>query len=100
MGDQVSAMSHIKNAEEERVRFVALAQVHGVLVDADALKDFDAMLAEAKASFGTGDFESAKEYAKDARDILKDAKDFLQMEDMEDGDDRKGDKSMQNDKSR
>ncbi|MEK7538869.1 MAG: DUF5667 domain-containing protein [Patescibacteria group bacterium] len=115
MGDQVSAMSHIKNAEEERMRFVALAQVHGVLVDADALKDFDAMLAEAKASFGTGDFESAKEYAKDARDILKDAKDFLQMEDMEDGDDEdedgddedikseddgKGDKSMQNDKSR
>lgn len=115
MGDQVSAMSHIKNAEEERVRFVTFTQVQGVLADAEVLKDFDAMLAEAKASFGTGDFESAKEYAKDARDILKDAKDFLKMEDMEDGDDEdedgdeaetksedygRDDKSRQNDKSR
>lgn len=114
MGDQVSAMNHIKNAEQERVRFVALMR-QGDPVDVEALKDFDVMLAEAKASFGTADFESAKEYAKDARDILKDAKDFLQMEDGEDGDgddededetdiksedDGRDYKSMQNDKSR
>ena len=48
------------------------------------LSEFDAILAEAKKFFGTGDFESAKEYAKDARDILKDEQDILQMGDFDD----------------
>jgi galactitol-specific phosphotransferase system IIB component len=84
MGDQISSMSHMRNAERDRAQIFDLAKVHGVTINRQVLIDFDVMLSQAKASFGMGDFESAKEYADDARDILKDERDSINMQNLED----------------
>lgn len=85
MGDEQSAASHIKNAEKSRAQLVALAKVRGMGIHAQSLADFDVLLGQAKISFAAGDFEDAKEYANDAREILKDEKESLDMRDY-DGD--------------
>ncbi len=74
MGKQQSAESHIVNAERARVKFVNDMAVLGsatTTTTVNTLASFDAMLASAKAAFAIGDFEVAKDNAKEARDILR-----------------------------
>ncbi len=90
MGNKHSAESHITNAERARVKFVSDITAHGIVTTkatTQVLASFDTMLASAKTAFAKGDFEIAKDNAKEARDILreffKDEKESMEISHIE-----------------
>ncbi len=105
MGKQHSAESHITNAERARVKFVNDMAVLGTATTQDIVKvlaSFDTMLASAKTAFAIGEFEIAKDNAKEARNILReflgDLKDDMDIKELEKDffDDKKSEMRVKN----
>ena len=94
MGDQQSAESHIANAEREYQSLVEHAQAGGLTLDQTAVASYQQLIASAKAAFAAGDFETAKEDAKEAKRALIDVHQSLDTKDTE-GDFFEGDKFFQ-----
>ncbi len=73
LGEEQAAESHIMNAERAHANLLHEATVRGLTLDEDILASFDDMMESAQVAMKDGDFETAKEYAKDAKEILNDA---------------------------
>lgn len=86
MGEQQSAESHITNAKRARIQFVAEVTAQGTATSTatvEALTEFDKLLEQAVTAFGIKDYENAKEYAKEAKHALNDARSEIDIEDIE-----------------
>lgn len=83
MGDQQSAESHIANAEREYQALVEHAKAGGITLDQTAVASYQQLIASAKEAFAAGDFETAKENAKEAKNALLDAHQSLDTKDAE-----------------
>lgn len=86
MGERQSAESQITNAKRARIQFVAESKTQGTLMNtavAKALAEFDALLVKASEAYSNKDYENAKEYAKDAKWELNDARNQVDIEDLE-----------------
>lgn len=94
MGDQQSAESHIANAERAYQMLVQDAQAGGLTLDQKAVASYQQLIASAKEAFTAGDFETAKEDAKEAKRALVDVHQLLDTKDTE-GDFFEGDKFFQ-----
>lgn len=88
MGEQQSAESHITNAKRARIQFTAETKVQGTstsTVILGSLAEFDALLVKASQAYANKDYENAKEYAKDAKQELNDARKEVDRGDIEEG---------------
>jgi hypothetical protein len=83
MGDQQSAESHITNAERGYRALVEHAQAGGLTLDQNAVASYQQLIASAKEAFAAGDFETAKEDAKEAKRALVDMHQSLDTNDDE-----------------
>ncbi|MHB1118417.1 MAG: DUF5667 domain-containing protein [Minisyncoccota bacterium] len=86
LGEKQAAESHIANAERARENLVHEASVRGFTLDKEILALFDEMLKSAQSAMTDENFEAAKEYAKDAKEILNDAHKDLNTKEEEDFD--------------
>lgn len=86
MGEQQSAENQITNAKRARIQFVAESKVRGIATSTaitEALASFDELVLKASAAYGVKDFENAKEYAKEAKQALNDARNEVDSESIE-----------------
>lgn len=92
MGEKTSAEKHIINAEQAYASLVKKAQAEGIPVDQGVVLVYTKLIASAKVAFSVGDFESAKEDAKDAKKELDDVDHEIETKDI-DEDFLEGDKN-------
>ena len=86
MGEQQSAENQITNAKRTRIQFVAEMTIQGTATSTatvEALSSFDALLVKATTALAVKDYENAKEYAKEAKHALNDARNEIDIEDLE-----------------
>ena len=77
MAAKAEAESKIRKAEREKEEALREAQKEGVELPANAFSEFDALLAQAKAAFGSENFAEAKRLAKQAKDGLETIEDVI-----------------------
>ncbi|HAT68084.1 MAG: hypothetical protein A2481_02800 [Candidatus Yonathbacteria bacterium RIFOXYC2_FULL_47_9] len=73
LGEEQAAESHIMNAERAHANLLHEATVRGLTLNEEILLSFDDMMESAQTAMKDGDFETAKEYAKDAKAMLNEA---------------------------
>lgn len=86
MGKQQSAENHIANAKRAREQFIANATVLNTATataTAKTLASFDNIMLKSEAAMNSGDFENAKEYAKNAKEIFHEARQWMDAADVE-----------------
>lgn len=83
LGAEQAAQSHIENAMRAREALVHEMEVRGITIDKSTLALFEELLAKAQAALKAADFESAKEYAKDAKETLREVRQDVDAKDLE-----------------
>ncbi len=73
MGDKQSAESHIVNAERAYQALLQDMQARGIVLDQNIVASYLDMIKSAKEAFTAGNFETAKEDAKEAKNELREA---------------------------
>lgn len=66
------AAKKIREAEKEKAEIIGEYQKEGVDIPAEAFNRFDSVLAQAQTAFNAGNFEEAKQLAKQAKKTLED----------------------------
>lgn len=86
MGESQSAESHITNAKRARVQFLVEINARKLASSTEVvetLRDFDALMVNATRAFTDGDYENAKEFAQEAKNVLNDGRDTIDAQDIE-----------------
>ncbi|MDP3974835.1 MAG: hypothetical protein Q8P88_00915 [Candidatus Jorgensenbacteria bacterium] len=87
MEAQEDAEKAIREAEEEKQEVADEAAEEGITVPAGTFEEFDGLLAQAKAFFDRGDYQGAKQLAKQAEKNLEAAEEAI--EDLEEAEELK-----------
>lgn len=66
------AAKKMREAEKERAEIVNEYQEEGVDIPAETFNKFDGLLTKSKAAFEAGNYQEAKQFAKQAKDSLED----------------------------
>lgn len=83
MGAERSAEAHITNIDRKYEKAKQEATEKGVLLDGALMEQYTELNAKADEAFKAGDFEAAKTYAKEAQDVLHDAEQEVDTDDLE-----------------
>lgn len=83
MGQERSAQAHLENIDRKYEKALRDAREKGETLDSDLLNQYDDLNAQADEAFKVGDFEAAKEYAKEADNVLRDAEQGVTTKDLE-----------------
>ncbi len=69
-GEEEKALEAIEETEEELAEILARVELEGITLPIDAFAGFNALLAEAKSAFATGNYEEVERLVEEAEEAL------------------------------
>ena len=76
-GEEEKILEAIEETEEELAEILARVELEGITLPIDAFAGFNALLAEAKSAFATGNYEEAERLVEEAEEALSEIAEMI-----------------------